>query len=280
VGEMSTAPVWINGALHAPEDARVSVFDHGILVGDGVFETINAVRGKAFALTRHLNRLEVSATGLGLAAPDLDAIRQGTLEVLAGAPAWDLARIRITYTSGVGPLGSDRGDTGPTAVVAIAPQAPFPAAADVSVVPWPRNERGALSGLKTTSYGDNAKALAYAHDHGGAEAIFGNLAGNLCEGTGSNVFLVRGGQLITPPLSSGCLAGVTRALVLEWAGGDETDVPLPEFEHADEAFLTSTTRDVQPIRAVDGTILPAAPGPVTRKAMEVFAERGAADLDP
>lgn len=280
MGEMSTAPVWINGALHAPDEARVSVYDHGILVGDGVFETIKAVRGKAFALTRHLNRLAVSAAGLGLPEPDLDAVRQGTLDVLAAAPAWELARIRITYTSGIGPLGSDRGTTGPTAVVAVASQAPFPAAADVSVVPWPRNERGALTGLKTTSYGDNAKALAYAHDRGGAEAIFGNLAGNLCEGTGSNVFLVHGGRLVTPPLSSGCLAGITRALVLEWVGGEETDVPLADFAAADEAFLTSTTRDVQPIRAVDGTVVAAAPGPVTRKAIEVFAERGAADLDP
>ena len=277
---MSSGPVWINGALHAPEDARVSVFDHGILVGDGVFETIKAVRGEAFALTRHLRRLAVSATGLGLPEPDLDAIRQGTLDVLAAAPAWDLARIRITYTSGVGPRGSDRGETGATAIVAVADQQPFPATGDVSVVPWPRNERGALSGLKTTSYGDNAKALAYAHDRGGAEAIFGNLAGNLCEGTGSNVFLVRGGQLITPPLSSGCLAGITRALVLEWSGGEEVDVPLAEFAEADEAFLTSTTRDVQPIRAVDGAVFPAAPGPITRKAIEVFAERGTADLDP
>jgi branched-chain amino acid aminotransferase len=277
---MSSGPVWINGALHAPEDARVSVFDHGILVGDGVFETIKAVRGEAFALTRHLDRLAVSAAGLGLPSPDLDAIRQGTLDVLAGAPAWDLARIRITYTSGVGPLGSDRGSAGATAIVAVAEQHPFPATGDVSVVPWPRNERGALSGLKTTSYGDNAKALDYAHERGGAEAIFGNLAGNLCEGTGSNVFLVRGGKLITPPLSSGCLAGITRALVLEWVGGEEVDVPLSAFTEADEAFLTSTTRDVQPIRAVDGAVFPAAPGPVTRKAIEVFATQGAADLDP
>ncbi|GAB2837075.1 aminodeoxychorismate lyase [Actinoallomurus bryophytorum] len=277
---MSSGPVWINGALHAPEDARVSVFDHGILVGDGVFETIKAVRGEAFALTRHLDRLAVSAAGLGLPSPDLEAIRQGTLDVLAAAPAWDLARIRITYTSGVGPLGSDRGTSGSTAIVAAASQQPFPATGDVSVVPWPRNERGALSGLKTTSYGDNAKALEYAHSRGGAEAIFGNLAGNLCEGTGSNVFLVRGGRLITPPLSSGCLAGITRALVLEWVGGEEVDVPLPAFAEADEAFLTSTTRDVQPIRAVDGAVFPAAPGPVTRKAIEVFASRGAADLDP
>jgi branched-chain amino acid aminotransferase len=256
------------------------VFDHGILVGDGVFETIKAVRGRSFALTRHLDRLAASAAGLGLPEPDLDAIRQGTLDVLDASPKWELARIRITYTSGEGPLGSDRGTTGATAIVAVAEQQPFPATGDVSVVPWPRNERGALSGLKTTSYGDNAKALAYAHERGGAEAIFGNLAGNLCEGTGSNVFLVRGGRLITPPLSSGCLAGITRALVLEWVGGEEADVPLAEFAEADEAFLTSTTRDVQPIRAIDGTVLPAAPGPVTRKAIEVFAERGAADLDP
>jgi branched-chain amino acid aminotransferase len=86
--------------------------------------------------------------------------------------------------------------------------------------------------------------------------------------------------LITPTLSSGCLAGITRALVLEWVGGEEVDVPLSAFAEADEAFLTSTTRDVQPIRAVDGAVFPAAPGPVTRKAIEVFASRGAADLDP
>ncbi len=279
-GSDGGVPVWINGELRAPEDARVSVFDHGILVGDGVFETVKAVRGQTFALTRHLDRLAVSAAGLGLPEPDLDAIRQGTLDLLAALPDWELGRIRITFTSGTGPLGSDRGTQGPTAIVAAAPQTPFPPTGDVTVVPWPRNERGALSGLKTTSYGDNAKALDYAHQHGGAEAIFGNLAGNLCEGTGSNVFLARGGRLITPPLSSGCLAGITRALVLEWSGGDEADVPLTEFAAADEAFLTSTTRDVQPIRAVDGVILPSAPGPITRKAMEIFAERSAADIDP
>jgi branched-chain amino acid aminotransferase len=271
---------WINGTLYAPEDARVSVFDHGIVVGDGVFETVKAVRGRPFALTRHLKRLAASAAGLDLPEPDLDAIRQAVLDVLAAAPAWDLARIRITVTSGPGPLGSDRGVDGPTAIVAIAKQPPVPAAADVIVAPWPRNERGVLSGLKTTSYGENTRALAYAHERGCTEAILGNLAGNLCEGTGSNVFLVRGDRLITPPLTSGCLAGITRALVLEWVGGEEVDVPLSELADAKEAFLTSTARDVKPIRAVDGQELPAAPGPVTRKAIEVFAERGATDLDP
>ena len=274
------AKIWLNGELLEPERAVVSVFDHGMLVGDGVFETVKATGGEPFALTRHLRRLARSAAGLGLPEPDHDVLAQGVLEVLAAAPKWPLARIRITYTSGPGPLGSNRGDEGPTTSIIVAPQDPFPPTADVTVVPWPRNERGALAGLKTTSYADNALALAYAKECGGGEAIFGNLAGNLCEGTGSNIFVVVGGRLLTPPLSSGCLAGVTRALVLEWFGGEEEDVPLDDLYRADEAFLTSTTRDVQPIRAVDGTVLPAAPGPVTAKAMEAFAARSAELMDP
>ncbi|WP_030171531.1 aminotransferase class IV [Spirillospora albida] len=270
----------MNGELLEPERAVVSVFDHGMLVGDGIFETVKAERGVPFALTRHLRRLARSASGLGLPEPDQDALARGVAEVLATAPDWPLARIRITYTSGVGPLGSDRGDQGPTVSIIVAEQKPFPPSADVTVVPWQRNERGALAGLKTTSYADNAMALAYAKQRGGGEAIFGNLAGNLCEGTGTNVFVVRGGRLVTPPLSSGCLAGVTRALVLEWFGGEEEDLPLDDLYRADEAFLTSTTRNVQPIRTVDGTPLPAAPGPITAKAMEVFAARGAELIDP
>ncbi|MBO2450856.1 aminodeoxychorismate lyase [Actinomadura barringtoniae] len=272
--------IWINGELHDPENAKVSVFDHGILVGDGVFETVKATGGEPFALTRHLKRLADSAAGLGLPAPDQDALAQGTLEVLAASPKLPLARIRITYTSGPGPLGSDRGTQGTTVTIIVSEQKPFPATGDVTVVPWPRNERGALTGLKTISYADNALALAYAKERGGGEAIFGNLAGNLCEGTGSNIFVVKGGRLITPTLSSGCLAGITRALVLEWCGGDEEDLPLEEVYQAEEAFLVSTTRDVQPIRAIDDTVLPVAPGPITTKAMEVFAARGAELMDP
>jgi branched-chain amino acid aminotransferase len=274
--------VWINGELLPDDDARVSVFDHGLVVGDGVFETVKIAAGVPFAMTRHLLRLRKSALGLGLPEPDLEAIRAGAMKVIAAAEEPPpLARMRITFTAGLAPLGSERKAGSPaTSIVAMAAQ-PFPAAAvDVVTVPWPRNERGALSGLKTTSYGENVRALAYASERGGSEAIFGNTIGQLCEGTGTNVFVVKGGRLLTPPLASGCLAGVTRALVIEWAGAEETDLPFDALAEADEAFLSGTTRDVQPIRNVNGNPLPAAPGPVTKKAAEIFALRAAESLDP
>jgi branched-chain amino acid aminotransferase len=272
--------VWINGTLVPDDEARISVFDHGLVTGDGVFETIKVAGGVPFALSRHLARLGRSAAGLGLAAPDLEQIRDGAMAVVESSSKPQLARMRITVTGGIAPLGSERGGSPLTAIVAMADaKAPAPWV-DVVTVPWPRNEHGALSGLKTTSYGENVRALAYANEHGGSEAIFGNTAGNLCEGTGTNVFIVSEGRLVTPPLSAGCLAGVTRALVIEWAGASEQDVPLSALAGADEAFLTGTTRDVQPIRCVDGQALSDAPGPVTRKAAEVFAMRAAETPDP
>jgi branched-chain amino acid aminotransferase len=144
----------------------------------------------------------------------------------------------------------------------------------------PRNERGALTGLKTTSYGENVVALGRAAQAGAGEAIFGNTVGALCEGTGSNVVVARGGRLVTPPLASGCLAGVTRALVLEVCDVEEADLPLDALATADEAFLTSTTREVQPIARVDGAPLPAAPGPLTSAAADAFRALLARDLDP
>lgn len=272
--------VWINGKLYAEDDAQVSVFDHGLVVGDGVFETIKVAAGVPFAMTRHLARLRRSAVGLGLAEPDLDYISAGALAVIEASGKPPLARLRITVTGGRAALGSERGDSSPTTIIATAAQ-PAPAAvADVVAVPWPRNERGALTGLKTTSYGENVRALAYARERGGHEAIFANTAGRLCEGTGTNVFVVIEGRLLTPPLSAGCLAGVTRGLVIEWAGAEEADLPASALGSADEAFLSGTTRDVQPIRTVDGIALPAAPGPITRKAAEIFVQRAAETLDP
>ena len=276
--------VWLNGTLVPADEARISVWDHGLTTGDGVFEAVKVVGGMPFALTRHLARLSASAAGLGLPGPDLDQIRAGVDAVLAAAGRPDRARVRITVTAGESVPGSARPDglaaAGLTVIIMLGalPEAPF--SCDVAVTPWPRNERGLLAGVKTTSYAENVRALAWARERGAAEAIFGNLAGNLCEGTGTNVFVVTGGRLVTPPLSAGCLAGVTRGLVVEWAGAAEEDLPLAALAGAEEAFLTGTTRDVQPVRLVDGAPLPAMPGPLTRKAAEIFAARAAETPDP
>lgn len=276
--------MWLNGTLVPADEARVSVRDHGLTTGDGVFEALKVASGVPFAMTRHLARLRASAAGLGLPGPDLDQIRAGVHAVLAAAGRPDRARIRITVTAGESVLGSARPDgltaAGLTVIIALGELAETPASCDVAVLPWPRNERGLLAGVKTTSYAENVRALAWARERGAAEAVFGNLAGNLCEGTGTNVFVVTGGRLVTPPLSAGCLAGVTRGLVVEWAGAAEEDLPLSALAGAEEAFLTGTTRDVQPVRLVDGVPLPAVPGPLTRKAAEIFAARAAESPDP
>jgi branched-chain amino acid aminotransferase len=266
--------LWVNGGLHDADAARVSVLDHGLTVGDGVFETLKAVDGRPFAMEPHLDRLTRSARGLGLPDPDLDEVRRACAAVLEANPM-PLGRLRITYTGGLSPLGSDRGDAGPTLVVALGETGRRPDTTAVITVPWTRNERSALAGLKTTSYAENVVALAKAHERGASEALFANTVGQLCEGTGSNVFVVLDGQLHTPPLASGCLAGITRALTVEWTGAHETELPMDVLERADEIFLTSTLRDVQAVHLVDGRELPGAPGPVTAKAMRIFAERAA-----
>jgi branched-chain amino acid aminotransferase len=271
--------IWLDGGLQDIESARVSVFDHGLTVGDGIFETVKATDGKTFALTRHLDRLTRSARGLGLPDPDLDEVRRGCAAVLDANPM-PLGRLRITYTGGHGPLGSDRGEHGPTLVVALGEAKRRPDSTAAVTVPWTRNERGALTGLKTTSYAENVVALARAHQHGASEALFANTVGQLCEGTGSNVFVVLDGEIHTPPVASGCLAGITRALTVEWTGAKETDLPLDVLERADEVFLTSSLRDVQAVHLVDERQLPGVAGPVTAKVMRVFDERSGDDLDP
>ncbi len=272
------APVWLDGRLLPAGEATVSVFDHGLTVGDGVFETLKATDGSPFAVRRHLERLRRSAAGLGLDVPYTDEELRAAMEaVLAGgAPA--LARVRITVTGGPAPLGSDRSGGPATVVVAVGPLEPAPPSTAVCTVPWPRNERAATAGLKTTSYADNVVALAYARARGCSEAIFATTAGMLCEGTGSNVFCVFGDQIITPPLSSGCLAGVTRDLVLEATDAIEEEIAMRAFAIADEVFLTSTGRDVQPVHQIDERRL-VTPGKVTAKAAAAFAELAATDHD-
>jgi branched-chain amino acid aminotransferase len=278
--ESRDVKIWINGELHDDTEATISVFDHAFTVGDGVFETVKVVDGTPFALTRHLNRLARSAGSLLLPAIDVAAAREAVTETLAANETTAYDRLRITYTGGYAPMGSGRGDRGPTLVLAVVPYQPSSASTAVITVPFPRNERGALAGVKSTSYAENVLALSRASADGASEALFANTVGQLCEGTGSNVFVGVDGRLLTPPLASGCLAGVTRALVLDWVeDAAEADLPMDVLRTAEEIFLVSTTRDVQPVHRVDDRELPA-PGPLTERAMAVFAERAAAASDP
>jgi branched-chain amino acid aminotransferase len=275
--------IYVNGALVDEADAVLPVSDHGLTVGDGLFETMKVVDGVAFAIGRHLARLRRTAAGLGLTVPP-DAELRSAVESTVAANDGEgdrVGRVRMTLTGGSGPAGTSRGDGPPTVLVQCGRATVWPPTAAVVTVPWPRNERGVLAGLKTTSYADNVIALAHAEAHGGDEAVFANTQDNLCEGTGTNVFVVIDGRLVTPPLTAGCLAGVTRELLLEICPSiEEADVPMSAFATVEEAFLTSSTRDVQPIASIDGRKLSHCNGELTSHASAEFAALQARSLDP
>lgn len=281
---MSDLLLYVDGEFHDPRTPLLSALDHGVTVGDGVFETCELLEGRTFAVTRHLRRLERSARGLGLDAPDEDRVREA---IAAVEQRWReqggrLGRLRITWTAGYGPLGSDRSGADGTLIVA-AGSARAPGPVRVAVVPWVRNERSPIAGLKTTSYAENVVALAHAQERGAGEAILANTRGELCEGTGTNVFLEVDGTFVTPPLDSGCLAGVTRALVLEWAADAGIQVreearPLAAIHESAHAALTSSTRGMTPIVAVDDREIE--PGPLTLRMAEEFDRRSREQIDP
>lgn len=282
-----TPVIWVNGELVDPARPALSAVDHGVTVGDGMFETCRVDGGVPFALTRHLARLQRSAAGLGLEQPDTSLIRAAIAEVLTAAP--HAGRLRITVTAGVGPLGSNRTPADQTVIVA-ASEPGIARAARIVRVPWVRNERSAIVGLKTTSYAENVVALAYAAERGGDEAIMANTRGDLCEGTGSNIVIERDGELLAPSLTSGCLAGITRELLLEWAR--EAGMPIREaeagelpFEVLDDvvagrahAMITNSVRDAQAVTAVDGSDV--RPGPLSMMAEELFTANRLTRVDP
>ncbi len=281
---MSDIRIWVDGELVTEQTPAISAVDHGVTVGDGGFETAKIVHGVPFAVRRHLARMDRTLAGLGLPPADHDHIRRGIDAVLGHGDPIPFGRLRWTVTGGRGPLASDRHDLGLTTIVTAAPQDPPPAHGAVVISPWVRNERAATAGLKTTSYADNVVALAEAKARGGMEALMANSRGELCEGTGSNVFVVVDGRLSTPPLSSGCLAGVSRDLVLQWCADagvavHEETLALEVLGRADEAFLTSSIKDVFPISAIDQQALPH-PGPVTSRVQQIFAERAAESCEP
>ncbi len=276
--------LWLNGAMVSDSEARIAPSDHGFLVGDGVFETLRVYAGVPFAWGRHRLRLEHSAAALGLSLPSDEMLRSAADDVIAMNSLPD-CRMRVTITGGESSLGSDQSSSPVTAVIAVGHLTDWQATASVATVPWTRNERGATAGLKTTSYAENVRALTFAKDHGASEAIFANTRDALCEGTGSNVFLLQDGVLVTPPLSSGCLAGVTRALVIELAQTlgipcEERAIPLAALAGASEAFLTSSTREIQAIGAVDGVSLASAPGPETLQLQGAWRDLLSTTLEP
>lgn len=275
---------WINGRIVSTSEARISPFDHGFLVGDGVFETLVARQGKPFTPTRHWRRLVASCQAMNIVPPEFETYVNAMQATMQANDLTD-ARIRVTLTSGDGPLGSDRGDAPSTMIVATTPLKPWPPTDTVMTVPWTRNERSALAGIKSTSYGDNVRALALAHGEGAGEAIFANTRDELCEGTGTNIFIVSAGVVKTPPLSSGCLAGITRGLVLEACAAagiavEEVTLPIEALHTCEEAFLTSSTRDVHPLARVDQRAMPGVEGHVTQRVAKAFQEFVAGRDDP
>ena len=281
---MSAQAVWINGRMVEPDRPHLRADDHGVIVGDGVFETLLVVRrdegATAFAVRRHLERLRRSARILRFKCPySDDDLRAAIDQCLDAAPGAGV--VRITATSGGGPLGSGRSGARGSAIVVAGNRPPdYPPGTSVAIMPFPRNERGAMAGVKTTSYAENVLALDIARERGASEAIFADTRGRVSEGTGSNIFWSDGERLHTPPLDTGCLAGVTRALLLEQLDIAETHLPVKDLPGVPEAFLASSTRTVQSIARIDGTELPVVDGPLTAVAAKAMAELIATDIDP
>jgi branched-chain amino acid aminotransferase len=220
----------------------------------GAFETLWVSDGTPFAWQRHIDRLRFSAAELGIAVPET-RLREAVDAVLAANELRE-ARVRITVTDE------------PGLYVVATPVEPAAPIVDVVIAPWSHNQFGALVGLKTISYAANVRGLVYALEQHADEAVFANARGDLCEATTANIFVVQYGVVRTPPLSAGCLPGVTRALLLEIAHdlqipAEETDIPIDALATADEAFLSGSVRGVQAIAHVDGEPLRAAPGPIT-----------------
>jgi branched-chain amino acid aminotransferase len=219
-----------------------------------------------------------SAAALGLPPPDHTLIREAIDAILDGRD-FGRGKLRITYTGGGGPLGSEAAYGPPTLIVALAPAAPAPPLTSIVTAPWTRNERGALTGVKSTSYAENVRGLRYAAERGASEAVLLNTVGHVCEGTGTNIFLVFGDTIVTPPLSSGPLAGITRELIMKWSSIEERELTLEEAKRADEVFITSSMRDIQGVERWDDQIF-SPMRPITDAVAVTFAELSQADIDP
>jgi branched-chain amino acid aminotransferase len=279
------ATVNVNGRISGERDAAISVFDHGFLYGEGVYETMRTYNGRAFLYDRHMRRLRRSAQMIVLDVPFsddelADRIRQTMAAAgLNGSEAY----IRVLLTRGIGELTYDPKATPvPSVVIIVKPHAdPLPEVYEngvkVCVSPILRNHPQSLNPMiKSNNLLNNALAMQDAIRRGGTEAIMRNYRGELTECSQSNLFIVKDGVLLTPPLEAGLLPGITREFVMDLArdlGVEAREETLRDSElfAADECFLTSTTKELLPIVQVDDRrIGGGAPGPVTRKLLSVF----------
>jgi branched-chain amino acid aminotransferase len=273
----------VNGIVTPAAEARVSIFDNGFTFGDSVYETLRTYGGRPFELSRHFRRLRASAGRLGFEIPLTDAQLLARLDAVLLRAANPESYIRLIVSRGVGDISYHfERVKGPTVVMVVKPHQDFPDAhytegVEVALVDVRRNHPRALDpAIKSSNLLNNVLAVREAQSRGAEEAVLLNQAGHLAEGASTNVFVVRAGKLRTPPLATGILAGITREVVLELAAGlsidaGEETLGAEDLRKADEAFLTSSTREIVPIRSVDGQpVGDGRPGTVTRRLLEAF----------
>jgi branched-chain amino acid aminotransferase len=275
--------VHIGGKVCPPEEAKISVFDRGFLYGDSVYETIGTAYGRLFAAADHLDRLERSATRIGLRVPPRADIERAIAETIEAAGNAE-SRVRVILTRGSGKLDLDPAAVDDTQLVVIvfplgAPTAEMYAkGVAVCVVSITRNSPSAIDpAVKSGNYLNNVLALGEARRRLGAyEAILCGADGSVAEGSTSNIFTVVNGEVRTPPLEVGILDGITRSKVLELCRKNgirllEVRMFPAELRAAEEAFITSATRGVLPVTRIDGEAVgQGVPGPVTRKLMALY----------
>jgi branched-chain amino acid aminotransferase len=282
-----TATVNVNGRVFGDDRAVISVFDHGFLYGEGIYETLRTYNGEPFLFERHMRRLRVSASMLTLGVPlDNDAIAARFRDTLGAAQLGHEggeAYIRILITRGVGELTYDPSACPePTVVIIVKPHVDPPAetyqrGVKVAIVSIVRNHPGTVNPLiKSNNLLNSAMAMQEALRKGAFEGVMRNYRGELAECTTANLFVVKNGAALTPPIDAGLLAGITREFLFEV--GERLGIPVREqvlhdadLLGADEAFLTSTTREVLPItRADDRVIGSGSPGPITTALLAEF----------
>jgi branched-chain amino acid aminotransferase len=277
--------IFIDGKFYAQSEAKVSVFDHGLLYGDGIFEGIRFYNGRVFRLEEHLERLWDSARSIRLEIPM--SMREMTEALRETIRENDLREgyIRLLVTRGVGNLGLNPEQCKQPSVIIIAmtitlyPESLYQKGLTVVTVPTRRTNPGALNpAVKSLNYLNNVMARIEANLSGADEALMLNDAGNVAECTADNVFIIKRGQMFTPPISAGALRGITRAVVFEIAAElgikvVETDVTRHDVFIADECFLTGTAAEIIPVIEVDGRrIGTGKPGPISARMIARFRQ--------